>query len=60
MQDKNLRAELDRTDLNLSFEALVESKMQRKGLTKESAVLDVLFTATKTRKTVNTELGLEG
>ena len=42
-----------------TFEELIESKMRRKGLTREEAVLDILKTATKTRKSVNKSLGLE-
>ena len=44
---------------NFTFEELIESKMRRKGLTREEAVLDILKTATKTRKSVNKSLGLE-
>ena len=59
MSDQKKRAELDKTDPNMSFEELVSNKMRRKGLNREQAVKDVLKTATKTRKTVNKSLGLE-
>ena len=56
---QKLWAKLDETDPNFTFEELIESKMRRKGLTREEAVLDILKTATKTRKSVNKSLGLE-
>lgn len=59
MYDQKLRAKLDETDPNFTFEELIESKMRRKNLTREEAVLDILKTATKTRKSVNKSLGLE-
>lgn len=59
MSDQEKRAELDRTDPNMSFDELVNDKMRRKGLDREQAIIDVLKTATKTRKTVNKSLGLE-
>lgn len=59
MKDQKLRKQLDKTDPNKGFEQLLQDKMQRKGLTKDEAVEDVLRTATKTRKTVNKMFGLE-
>ena len=59
MHDQEKRRQMDITDPNRSFEELIESKMQRKGLTRDEAVADVLNTATKTRKSVNIALGLE-
>lgn len=59
MADQEKRKELDINDPNKSFEELIADKMKRKNLTREQAVEDVLKTATKTRKSVNKELGLE-
>lgn len=59
MKDQKLRKQLDETDPNKSFEELLADKMQRKNLTREQAVQDILNTATKTRKSVNKALGLE-
>lgn len=59
MHDQKKRMRLDISDPNLSFEELIVSKMQRKHLTKQEAIEDILRTATKTRKTVNKSLGLE-
>lgn len=59
MRDQKKRQKLDISDPNKSFEELVTDKMARKHLTEEEAYLDILETATKTRKTVNKKLGLE-
>lgn len=59
MKDQKLRKQLDETDPNKSFEELLADKMQRKNLTREQAVQDILNTAAKTRKSVNKALGLE-
>lgn len=59
MADQKKRAELDEQDKNKSFEELVNYKMNRKGLTREQAIKDVLETATKTRDEVNKSFGLE-
>lgn len=58
MRDQKKRRELDRSDPNKSFEELIADKMSRKGLTREQAIEDILRTATKTRKSVNKQLGL--
>lgn len=58
MRDQKKRRELDLTDPNKSFEELIADKMNRKGLTREQAIEDILRTATKTRKSVNKQLGL--
>ena len=60
MEDQELRAELDSKRPNKSFEELVESKMRRKGMTREEAIRDIFITATKTNENVNNELGLRG
>ena len=59
MADQEKRKELDIQDPNKSFEELISDKMNRKGLTREQAIEDVIKTATKTRKSVNKKLGLE-
>ena len=59
MRNQKKRRELDITDPNKSFEELIEDKMTRKNLSREQAIADILKTATKTRKSVNKQLGLE-
>lgn len=59
MADQEKRRQLDIDDPNKSFNELIADKMQRKNLTREQAVEDVLKTATKTRKSVNQKYGLE-
>lgn len=41
-----------------TFDELVESKMKRKGMTREEAIKDILKTASKTNEDVNKEFGL--
>lgn len=43
-----------------TFEELIESKMQRKGMTREEAIEDILKTASTTNADVNKEFGLLG
>ena len=59
MADQELRKRLDEEYPNKTFEELVESKMKRKGMTREEAIQDIYDTATKTNADVNKELGLE-
>lgn len=59
MADQKLRKELDISDPNKSFEELLTDKMQRKNLSLDEAIADILKTAVKTRKSVNQKLGLE-
>lgn len=59
MEDQETRKELDKSDPNKTFEELVQSKMQRKNMTRDEAIEDILKTATKTRSSVNKSLGLE-
>ena len=59
MRDQIAREQLDITDPNKSFDELIFDKMERKGLTRDEAVMDILKTSTKTRKTVNKKFGLE-
>lgn len=58
MLDQEKRRQLDITDPNKSFEELVNDKMKRKGLSREEALIDIISTATKTRKSVDVSLGL--
>jgi hypothetical protein len=60
MLDQETRKKLDREHPNKTFEELVESKMKRKGMTREEAIQDVYDTATKTNADVNKDLGIEG
>lgn len=41
-----------------SFDELLNDKMQRKGMTNEEVAADILKTATKTNKNVNSSFGL--
>ena len=59
MKNQEKRAQLDISDPNMSFEELIDKKMKQKNLTREKAIEDILKTSTKTRKSVNTALGLE-
>lgn len=58
MADEETRKNLDEKHPNKTFEELVASKMKRKGMTREEAILDILKTATKTNHDVNKELGV--
>lgn len=60
MEDQASRKLLDKEHPNKSFEELVESKMKRKGFTREEAIRDIYSTATKTNIDINKELGLGG
>ncbi len=60
MSDEKTRALLDAEKPNKTFEELVESKMKRKGMTREEAIEDIYKTATKTNEGINKELGLDG
>lgn len=60
MLDKKTKKLLEEEHPNLTFEELIESKMKRKGLTREEAIQDIYDTATKTNADVNKELGLDG
>lgn len=59
MADEATREMLDREKPNKTFEELVKSKMERKGMTRDEAIEDVYKTATKTNANVNRELGME-
>lgn len=60
MLDQKTRKMLDKEHPNKTFEELVESKMKRKGMTREEAIQDVYDTATKTNASVNKDLGIKG
>lgn len=58
MRDQKKRMELDKLEPNWLFEDLVADKMRRKSLSREQALEDIINSATKTRKSVNKQLGL--
>ena len=58
MEDEKARNRLDIERPNKSFEELIESKMKRKGMTREEAIYDILITAKKSNENVDKELGL--
>lgn len=58
MADEATRKKLDQEHPNKTFEELVESKMKRKGMTREEAIRDILETATKSNANVDKELGI--
>lgn len=60
MADEETRKLLEAEHPNKTFEELVKSKMDRKGMTREEAIQDVYDTATKTNANINKELGLGG
>ena len=60
MADEEMRKKLESERPNKTFEELVTSKMERKGMTREEAIQNVFDTATKTNSNVNKELGLGG
>lgn len=60
MLDQETRKLLDKEHPNKTFEELIESKMKRKGMTREEAIKDIYDTATKTNTDINKELGLGG
>lgn len=60
MKDEEARKELYRAKPNKSFDELLKSKIERKKLTREQALVDILKTATKTNNNVNKDLGLGG
>ncbi len=44
----------------LSFDETVEDKMQRKGMSRQEALADIIGTASKTNEEVNKQVGLKG
>lgn len=60
MVNQNKRSALDISDPIMPFESIIEMKMRDKNMTYDEAVMDVIKTSTKTRKSVNNTLGVEG
>lgn len=58
MSDKETVAELEKKRPAPTFEELVQSKMKRKGMTREETIEDILKTASKTNKDVDELFGL--
>lgn len=59
MSDQEERKILDIKDPIKTFEEILKDKMERKKMSRDEAIKDVLKTAKKTRKSVNKKLGLE-
>lgn len=59
MRNQEKRRQLDAEHPNKDFEALVKDKMERKGLSREEALKDIIDTSGKTNKKVDKSLGLE-
>lgn len=60
MANQEERKKLDIDDPIKSFDDLIKHKMEDKNMTYDQAVEDIMKTATKTRKSVNDVLGVEG
>lgn len=58
MSDAETAEFLDRKRPTPSFEELLNSKMERKKLTREEALRDILETASTTNAYINKEFGL--
>lgn len=58
MANKETMDELNKKYPNKSFDELVESKIKRKGLTREEAIKDIFETATKTNEKVDLLFGI--
>lgn len=58
MSDHSKRKQIDDENPNPTFDELLQSKMERKKLSRDEALKDIIKTATKTNETVNKELGL--
>lgn len=58
MSDKETAEMLEKKRPAKTFEELVSDKMQRKKMTREQALEDILNTASKTNADVNKEFGL--
>ena len=59
MRDQEKRRQLDAEHPNKDFDTLVKDKMERKGLSREDALKDIINTSGKTNKKVDKSLGLE-
>lgn len=60
MEDETIKIRLYTERANKTFDELVESKMKRKNMTREQAIIDIFDTATKTNDAVNREFGIGG
>ena len=60
MSDEETSEMLERKRPIPTFEELIESKMKRKGMTREEAIEDIIKTASSTNADVNKEFGLCG
>ncbi|MEG0370264.1 MAG: hypothetical protein RR593_09710, partial [Hungatella sp.] len=60
MKDESARKDLDQNRPNKTFEELIDSKIKRKGMTREQAIDDIYKTATKTNEDVNKMFGIGG
>lgn len=58
MADEDARAELDAIHPNPSFDELIESKMQRKKMSREEAIQDIYETAVKSNPEYDKRAGL--
>lgn len=58
MADTETAKKLNKLRPTKTFDELLSDKMQRKGLTKQEALVDILETASKTNKDVNKNFGL--
>lgn len=56
MQDQSEREELDKRRPNMSFDEMVDYKIKKKGMDKQAAILDIIFTASTTNSNVNKEV----
>ncbi|WP_459129900.1 hypothetical protein [Guggenheimella bovis] len=59
MPDQEQREKLDRDQPLVTFEKLLSDKMQRKNLSKEEALLDIIKTSSKSNKAIDEKLHLE-
>ncbi|MEG1576384.1 MAG: phage minor capsid protein [Clostridium sp.] len=60
MKDETARKDLDQNRPNKTFEELIDSKIKRKGMTREQSIDDIYKTATKTNEDVNKMFGIGG
>ena len=59
MRNQETRKQVDLNRPNKTFDELLQYKINEKGMNREAAIIDILATATKTNKEVNTTFGLE-
>ena len=58
MKDELMRKQLDEEEKSKPFETLLRDKMERKNMTREQALQDIIDTAPKSRKSVDDKWGL--